>query len=139
MRILAAAFVLIAATAQAKAVTLQPIPQAPTQRLPIQTDAPNYSCAEVADKLEAYNTMARSHDQSVSSFLGQVTEKAMQWYSDLQPLEGKSQQIKEGTFEPIQTGATEIGNITNLAFDNSELLANELDRIIVSLRQCQFK
>ncbi|MBX3021324.1 MAG: hypothetical protein KF799_06555 [Bdellovibrionales bacterium] len=122
------------------ALTLEPLPEAPTDRLPInKEDGSNYACAEIADRLVDYNNMARSHDQSVSGFLSQVVERVMNWYSLLQPLEGTTQAIPADTFQPLQSGAEQISNITNLAFDNSELLANELDRIIVSLRQCQFK
>lgn len=123
----------------ASAVTLKPIPNAPTARLPINMDAPNYSCAEIAQKLADYNTMARSHDQSVTSFLGQVIDRVGEWYSVLQPLENTATPIAADTFKPLQTGAEQISEITNMAFDNSERLANELDRIIVSLSLCEIK
>jgi len=123
----------------ASAVTLPSIPDAPTTRLPIKLDAPNYACAEIAERLTQYNAMARSHDQSITAFLSQVVEKVLGWYSLLQPLENTSAPIAADTFLPLQAGGNQISEITNLAFDNSELLANELDRIIVSLSFCEFK
>lgn len=123
----------------ASAVVLKPIPKAPNQRLPIHENQPNYACSEVVDRLEKYNAMARSHDQSVNTFLGQVVEKAMSWYTALQPLENTTSTIEADTFLPVKEGGDEISEITNLAFDNSSLLAIELDRIIMSLKQCEFK
>jgi hypothetical protein len=115
---------------------LAPIPEPPQDRLPIDEQAPNYPCDQVLDKLVTYNQMARQHDQSISSFLGEVTQKLGDWYAQLSPLEGSTQDLPAGTFAPIQDGSDQIAKITDLAFDNSELLANEMDRIIVSLREC---
>lgn len=139
MRHILLALSVFTAGLHAHAVQLDNIPQAPEKRLPINKDGGDYACAEIVDRLNDYNTMARSHDQSVSAFLGQVVEKVSSWHSVLQPLEGKAQTIPADTFSPLLTGAEQISNITNLAFDNSELLANELDRIIVSLRQCKIQ
>lgn len=120
----------------AEPVQLPAIPQAPEDHLPIDDGMDNYPCDQIADKLEAYNTMARQHDSSVTGFLGQVTDKLNEWYALLQPLEGNPATIQEGAFQPLQDGATQISTVTDAAYDNSSLLAQEMDRILISLRAC---
>jgi hypothetical protein len=137
MRHLFISAVFLISAGQAGAVTLAAIADPPVDRLPVIQDAPNYSCAEVTAKLEQYNTMAREHDQSVVAFLGQVTSRLSEWYAALSPLEGKSEPIAAGQFQVLQDGSEKISKITDSAGDNSQLLANELDRIIVSFKQCK--
>ena len=105
-------------------------------RLPIQDEVAPYACDQIAKALAAYNQMARQHDQSVTAFLGEVVQKMTDWYGALSPLEKTTQTLPEGTFLPLQQGAEKISKVTDMAFDNSDLLAREMDRILGSLRNC---
>ncbi len=120
----------------ALAAALPDIPNPPQIRLPIDKGQANIPCDQIATRLNKYNQMARQHDQSVTAFLGEVTQKLSIWHDMLAPLEGTTQTIAVGTYDPLQTGSEQISKITDYAFDNTELLANELDRIIVSMRDC---
>jgi hypothetical protein len=128
--------VLVLMGLQAHAVVLKDIPAAPENRLPIDTAEPSVPCDQIVERLLKYNQMARENDASISGFLGEVTMKLTEWYDLLSPLEGTPQTLKAGTFSPLQRGSEQISNITNLAFDNSDLLAQELDKIVVSLQAC---
>jgi hypothetical protein len=117
-------------------VTLPEIDANTDKALPVDTAEPNIPCADFQTRLERYDTMARQHDASLSTFLGDVTNKLTAWYDLLVPLEGSAQTIPSGVFLPLQDGANKITTVTDLAFENSALLANEMDRLIHSLKEC---
>lgn len=119
------------------AVPLPALPAGQVKRLPVEKDAPLYACAEVPAKLAAYDQMARQHDQSVSAFLGEVSQKLNEWYDLLTPFEGKP--AGAGSFEPLAGGAAQVSLVTDLAWDNTELLASEMDRILRSLEACSIQ
>ncbi len=121
---------------RALAQVLTPITQPSQERLPIDRDEPNIECVNLTERLLKYNEMARQHDQSVNAFLSEVTQKMNDWHSQLQPLEGRQQRLSPGVFSVLADGAAKISLVTDKAFDNSDMLANELDRIIVSLGTC---
>lgn len=123
-------------SAIATAAELPLIPDPKAAPLPIQQEQKLYPCDQIVKALTAYNQMARQHDQSITAFLGEVTQKVTDWYATLSPLEKTTQTLPEGTFLPLQDGAQKISSITDLAFDNSNLLAIEMDRILGSLREC---
>ena len=118
------------------AVQLPAIPSGPGTRLPIDTSETSVDCEKIVDRLLAYNQMARQHDASISGFLGEVVQKVSGWYELLSPLEGTPQTIALGTFKPIEEGTAQISSVTDLAYENSDLLSIELDKIITSLRAC---
>jgi hypothetical protein len=120
----------------AYAVVLPEIPAAPSDRLPIDTAEPSVPCDQIIDRLTTYNDMAREHDTSITGFLGEVTSKLSDWHALLLPLEGKQTTIEPGTFSPLLKGSEEISNITNRAYDNSDLLRQEMEKLINSLRDC---
>ena len=115
---------------------LPEIPQAPQTQLPIDPSEPNIACDQILARLEKYNQMAREHDGSVAGFLGEVTQKLVDWYDLLSPFENSDRKIPVDTFQPLLRGSDQVANITNLAFDNSDLLAIEMEKIIASLRNC---
>ncbi len=104
--------------------------------LPVDTEEPNVPCAEIVNRLESYNSMARQHDGSVNTFLGEVSGKLETWHALLTPLEGTTDAVPIGVFAPLQDGASKISMVTNLAYENSALLSLEMDRLIVSLKEC---
>lgn len=123
---------------KAYALELQPLPQSQVDRVDVDPDAPDeIPCNEILSRLETYNQMARSHDQAVATFLLQTVERIMDWHSILNPFEGETVSLPQGLFAPIQEGADTISEVTNMAYDNAELLSLEMDRIITSLRDCQ--
>lgn len=120
----------------AKALTLAPISNPNDAPLPIKAGEPPIACDQIINRLVAYNQMARQHDQSLTSFLGDVTQKVNDWYSQLSPLENTPQTLAAGTFLPLKEGSDKISQLTDMAYDNSALLAAELDHIIGSMRAC---
>lgn len=123
-------------TAGATAVTLPPIGPAPSGTLPIDPDGPSIACDQIFERLQKYNTMAREHDSSISLFLNDVTNRIADWYALLSPLEGGAQELPVGTFSVLESGGTEIANASNLAADNSALLAIEMDKILAAVGEC---
>lgn len=119
------------------AQVLTPITASTEAELPIDQNAPNYPCDQIESHLEKYASMASQHNQSVANFLSEVVNKVSGWYSLLQPLEGSQQTLPNGTFAPLQDGADKINHVSDLAIDNSALLATEMDRVIQSLKACQ--
>ena len=121
---------------QAFAVQLDQFADPPKDLLPIDTGAPNIPCDQILTELMKFKDMNRQHEDSVSAFLTQAVEKINSWYDLLSPLEGQQKTLETGTFEPIKNGAEKMGMIVDYSYDNSALLASELDRIIVSMRAC---
>jgi hypothetical protein len=120
----------------AQAVVLPPIPEAPSDRLPIDTSGAAIPCDQIIDRLANYNDMASEHNTSITGFLGEVTQKLTDWNALLSPLEGTQTTIEPGTFSPLLKGADEINNITNRAYENYDLLSQEMEKIITALRTC---
>lgn len=120
----------------AAAVELPRLPNAPTTALPIDPWGPPIACDQIVERLLQYNMMAREHDASIAGFLTQVADKVSEWHGKLEPLESKPGPIASGTFAPLREGADKISDTINLAYDNSGLLAAELNNIIESLRAC---
>ena len=127
---------LFALVINAGAVTLPDIEATSEKALPVDTAQPNIACDQIAKRLEDYNKMARQHDVSVANFLNEVTGKMSIWYDMLSPLEGTQQILPVGVFAPLQDGTGKITQVADLAWENSALLANEMDRIKTSLGEC---
>lgn len=125
-----------AASVMAGAVTLPSVIDPNDAPLPIKKEAAPIPCDQILARLTNYNSMARQHDQSLTSFLSDVSDKASGWYDLLSPLEGAPQTLSVGTFAPLKDGADKISQITDLAFNNSTLLAQEMDHILTSMRAC---
>jgi hypothetical protein len=122
--------------AQGRVLSLEPIPIPTEERPSIDPDGPGIGCGQIVQRLEKYNEMARTHDLSVTGFLGEVVQKLNDWHGQLQPLEGAPGEIPSGAFWVLEDGATKISQVMDRASDNTGLLANELDRIIQSLHEC---
>jgi hypothetical protein len=120
----------------AHAVTLQPIPSPQDDLIPIPRNSPPIPCAQMQQELERYHQVARQHDQSLLVFLGQVSERLKDWHAVLKPLETTSQNLERDTFLPLKDGAEKVAQISNMAFDNSEILAKAMDNLIGSLANC---
>lgn len=120
----------------ANAVVLPDVPAAPSDRLPINAAEPSVPCDQIIDRLTIYNEMAREHDAGVYGILRRSDRKLSDWHSILSPLEGTQTTLEVGTFSPLLKGADEINNITNRAYDNSDLLRQEMEKLINSLRDC---
>ena len=115
---------------------LPPIEPSIEKALPVDTTEPNIPCDQIPARLADYNSMARQHDLSVANFLAEVTSKLVQWHDLLTPLEGSQQNLPVGVFAPLQDGADKVTQVADLAWENSALLANEMDRIQNSLKEC---
>lgn len=118
------------------AFVLQPIPEPQIPKLEINLDDPSLPCDQIVNRLLKYNDMARQHDQSVAGFVAEVSTLVAGWHTGLQSYEGRQQRIAPGTFDELLKGSEKIARVTDAAFDNSSLLAAELDRIIIALRDC---
>lgn len=123
----------------AGAVELKELPDPPKELLPIDTAAPRIPCDEILQALMKFKDMNRQHEDGVAAFLTQAVDKINGWYETLFPLEGQERMIEAGTFEPIRSGGEKMSMIVDYSYDNTALLAQELDRIIVSMRECQPK
>lgn len=120
----------------AAAVTLAPIPSATPSPLPVDQPPASVDCAHLKARLQAYNQMARSHDQSVLGLLSDSSNVIHSWYDQLKPLEGTRGSIQKGTFDALDSGAQEIDNVTNMAFADSDYLAQDMDQILQSMDAC---
>lgn len=120
----------------AHAVDLPEITPSTQQVLPIDTSAPLIACDKIAEALNDYGKLANQHDLAVYNFLGEVTNKVNSWYELLVPLENTQQTLPVGVFLPLQDGANKISGVSDIALENTGLLAAEMDRIKTSLAQC---
>ena len=116
---------------------LPPMEDPPKIVLPIDTSAPIIPCDQILNALMRYKDMDRQHEDGVIAFLTQAVDKINGWYDLLSPLEGQLKNIETGSFEPIRSGAEKMSMVVDYSYDNTALLAQELDRIIVSMRECK--
>lgn len=120
----------------AGALTLPAIEPFQEPTLPIDTAEPNIPCDKILERLEAYEQMANEHHIGVSNFLYHVANRVQQWHTVFKPLEGQPNALPAGVFNPLLTGVNTINDVANVSLDNSGLLANEMDRIKMSLKDC---
>ncbi len=118
-------------------VTLPPLIAPDVAPLVIDPLAPAIPCAEILDHMDKYGKMIVDHNQSLTGFLDQITNKVGEWYSLLSPLEDTTQKLTVGTFSVLQEGGDSIANISRMADDNSSLLASEYANILSSLKTCK--
>ena len=121
------------------ALTLDAIGDLPEKLPPGPRDGQNLPCDQLLPALLKFQERNRQHEDGVVAFLTQANEKINSWYEALFPLEGQTKLIETGTFEPIRDGAEKMSTVVDYSYDNTALLAQELDRIIVSMRECQPK
>lgn len=127
---------LLSAAIHATPIQLAPLDEPVDPVLPIDSASPPIPCDQILDRLTSYNEMAREHDQSLLSYMDQISSRLTEWHTQLSPLEGKTEELPVGTFSVLQDGATKLSNLNGAASENSSLLAIELDTIIASLRDC---
>ena len=139
MHLSLALFAFLVAQAAHASIQLDLIPDYSDKALPIESSQPNIPCDQIPQHLQKYNEMARQHDLSVANFLGEVVNKMNGWYDTLQPIENSQTPIPTDTFYPLKDGAEKISRVTDLAFENSSLLAGEMDRILSSLENCKLE
>ncbi len=121
---------------QAGAVELSEFGPLP-DKLPTEQTPQTIPCEEVLPALLKFQERNRQHEDGVVAFLTQASEKITGWYEMLFPLEGQVKTLEPGTFDPIRDGGEKMSQIVDYSYDNTALLAQELDRIIVSLRACK--
>lgn len=121
---------------QTGAVTLNAFPEPPSELLPIDPSAPNIPCDQVQDALVKFRDMNRKHEDAMAAFLYQVIDLINGWYSTLFNLEGKNELIDSGTFDPIRDGGEKMSMVVDYSYSNAALLSSELERIIVSMQEC---
>jgi hypothetical protein len=115
---------------------LQPLPEIQKVKLQVNQEQGRIPCADISARLDKYADMSRNHNNSVTAFLNQLVEKLTEWHDVLSPLENKPANLEAGTFDVLSDASQSVSLATDYAIDNSTLLANELDRIIVSLKDC---
>lgn len=127
--------ILIAFSAQAGALPLAEFPQPPKDLLnPIEQQP--IACDQLVNQLNQFRDRNRQHEDSIAAFLGEVAQKVTSWYEVLVPLEGQRNTLETGTFDPLKDGAEKTSRIVDYAYDNTAMLSADLDRIIVSIRNC---
>lgn len=116
------------------AIQLAAIPQA---NIPSFTDTPQpVACADLAARLQKYADNTKLHEQSLLSFLNDVSATSENWYTQLYPLEGTARTIPQGTFDVIDKGSNDIQSVTDMAAQNSVYLKNDLDQILSAIANC---
>jgi hypothetical protein len=120
----------------ATALPLERLSEIQQVKLQVNQAQGNIPCDDIAARLGKYADMSRNHNNSVTAFLSQLVEKLTEWHDVLSPLENKTAVLEQGTFDVLSDASQSVSLATDYAIDNSTLLANELDRIIVSLRDC---
>ena len=114
---------------------LKPVPENPTDIVD-DFNKSRLSCGEIVGALEEYNTLARANEEAFAEFVLQVTGVMYEWHEVLSPLEGSSEVIRQGAFDPIQEGAYQIEEVVGLVYDNSDQLKARMEVIIQSLKSC---
>lgn len=114
---------------------LRPVPQNPSDVVD-DSNKSRLSCGEIVAALEEYNTLARANEEAFAEFVLQLTGVMYEWYGQLSPLEGSSETIRRGTFNPIQEGAVQIEEVVGLVYENSDQLKFRMEVIIQSLKNC---
>lgn len=121
--------------AQNQIPKLSPTPTAPEIRVP-SAEKSEWACNEISGALQEYNQLARGHENAIAEFVVEVNNIMFNWYEILRPFEDTTVSIPEGTFSPIDLGATQVGEVVGLVYENSNLLDQRMQVIMTSLRKC---
>lgn len=114
---------------------LRPVPSNPPDVVD-DGDKSRLSCSEIVPALEEYHSLARSNEEALAGFIVEVTNVMFDWHENLRPLEGSSQPIPVGTFDPIYEGAGQIEEVVGLIYENSDQLAARMEVILQSVKDC---
>lgn len=118
----------------AQTILLAPIPAA---NVPSFTNQPQpVTCTDLPARLQKYSDNTHLHEQSLISFLNDVSATSQNWYNQLFPLEGQTETIPVGTFDVVDKGSSDIQSVTDLAAQNSVYLKKDLDLILAALSSC---
>lgn len=129
-------FILVGLCMNGHALQLKKVEPIKQVTLNVNETEPNIPCNQIQARMTKYADMARSHNNSVNAFFTQLTQALSDWHTLLKPYENGAKTLEEGSFDVLSEGSEAVYQATDYAINNSSLLANELDRIIVSLRDC---
>jgi hypothetical protein len=129
-------FILLGFCMNVQALTLKPIEPIKQVTLQVNEAEPNIPCDQINARLNKYADMTLRHNNSANAFFQQLTQALSDWHTLLAPYENGKKTLEEGTFDVLSQGSEQVYLATDYAINNTSLLANELDRIIVSLRDC---
>ena len=110
-----------------------PVSESPALPPPIKEVIP---CDQIMSHMVEYQKKVSAAENSLSTFLNQVSERVSEWYELLQPLEGSRGEIPAGQFAPLKDGAEKISARADQALENTDVLTTELSTILTSLRSC---
>lgn len=114
---------------------LKPLPENPADMVE-DSGKRQLSCSEIPAALEEYNELARANELAFADFILEVTGVLFDWHRELSPLEGSSETIRRGAFDPISQGAEQIDGVVGLVYENSDQLAARMGIIVNTLKTC---
>jgi hypothetical protein len=127
--------ILATSFAASASIKLKPVPTGADPALPDVT-LQTIPCDQIMDRLADVKSKISSHEDGLNGFLGQINQAYKDWYAQLAPLEGTTQTIPVGTFDPLQAAATNTDDVVNASFDNTDRLTTEMVSIVTSAGAC---
>jgi hypothetical protein len=115
---------------------LAPVAEALPACLPGAAVAEAVDCSHVGDVMIDYTGKLLLHESAANSFLGDVSQRLNALAEMIGAYDCAALSDGEG-LAVFPDGANKVDTLTNTAYDNAEKLANEFDRLSVSLSSCQ--
>lgn len=92
------------------------------------------ACGEIADQMQDYSGKLLLHESANNAFLGDVSLRLNTLHATLTQYD--CAELQDGSLDVLLDAANKVDTLTNTAYDNAEKLANEFDRLSVSLSYC---
>lgn len=120
----------------AAALPLQSLPPNPTFDFDPSEDGDIPTCDQVMERIQRLQKITEESQLSVIGFMEESAGVMQGWHDALQPLEGQQAAIPSGTFSPLQEGAGQIFEVTQLAYQNADYVILELQKVTQALTKC---
>jgi len=116
--------------------TLQSLPPHPQFSFDPSEDSEIPSCEDLLPRMIRLRKIIDESQFSLITFLQESSSVIEGWHSRLEPLEGQQGPLPSGIFLPLKEGAESILDLTDLAYENSDYVSNEMLKMIQALTKC---
>lgn len=120
----------------AYSAVLNPFPDVPVFSFDPNVEPSLPNCQEVLARLKSFQAINEEAHYGLADFTSTSAQRLTEWYDQLSPLEGQKADLPQGTFHVLKDGAAQMGELTEMAFQNANYLSMDLASIVEALETC---
>ncbi|MEO0334934.1 MAG: hypothetical protein AAF202_00965 [Pseudomonadota bacterium] len=94
------------------------------------------ACGDIVDSLRDYNELHFENGEAIAGYIQAVGTHMYEWNEVFTQLEDKTVTFRRAYFEPILRTAETNDEISEMIFENTDQLAQRIEKVIESLEAC---